>query len=160
MRITHLPAALLVVTALLGSSQTRAAGTAIALQGKGFQVYACEPTPAGFTWRLKAPDAALSDESGAVAGHHFAGPTWQANDGSTVVGEALVASPAPRPGAIPWLVLRAKSHAGSGIFASVDYIVRTGTEGGLAPATGCDAAHEGAESRVAYSATYVLFPQP
>ena len=40
-----------------------------------------------------APDASLLDAKGQVIGKHFAGPSWQANDGSIVVGEALNASP-------------------------------------------------------------------
>jgi hypothetical protein len=158
MRIVCLAA--LAAATLPGLNQARAAGAVIELQGKGFQIYTCETSPGGFAWRLKAPDATLSDASGAVTGHHFAGPTWQANDGSIVVGEVLATGLPPRPGAIPWLVLRAQSHTGSGIFASVGYIARTETEGGVAPAAGCDAAHQGTESHVAYSATYVLFPQP
>lgn len=160
MRIASPAAVLVAVAALFESNQAGAAESAIELHAKGFQVYVCEPSQKGAAWRLKGPDAVLSDGSGALVGHHFDGPTWQAVDGSSVVGEAVAASPAPQPGAISWLVLRATSHAGSGIFASVTYIARTNTEGGLAPATGCNAAHKGAESRVAYSATYVLFPQP
>ncbi len=64
----------------------------------------------------------------------------------------------PKAGAIPWLVLRAKSHAGDGLFAKVAYIVRSATEGGSAPTAGCDAAHVGAEARVGYRATYTFFP--
>jgi hypothetical protein len=158
MRIAHLLASLAIITALPGLQPARAAGAAIELQGRGFQIYTCQASPGGFAWHLKAPDAALSDASGAVAGRHFAGPSWQANDGSTVVGEVLAASPSPRAGAIPWLVLRAKSHSGSGVFAPVAYIARTDTQGGAAPVTGCDAAHKDAEIRIAYAATYVLFP--
>jgi hypothetical protein len=73
------------------------------------------------------------------------------------VGEPLSVSPSPDAGAIPWLVLHAKSHQGEGVMASVQYIVRMRTEGGMAPASGCDAAHADAEVRVPYSAVYVLF---
>jgi hypothetical protein len=73
------------------------------------------------------------------------------------VGELLVSNPAPQPNSIPWLLLRAKSRSGSGVFASVDYIARVHTEGGLAPADGCDATHTGAERRVPYAALYVFF---
>jgi hypothetical protein len=34
-------------------------------------------------------------------GGHYAGPTWEANDGSKVVGEVLQRADAPRPGAVP-----------------------------------------------------------
>ncbi len=84
----------------------------------------------------------------------------QPSDAGPVVGEVVVSNPAPQPGSIPWLLLRAKSHSGSGTLASVDYIARIRTEGGLAPADGCDAAHSRAERSVAYSASYVFFSQP
>ncbi len=152
-------------TALLGILASACAGHAIAatpaaisLTGKGAQIYTCAEVDTRFAWRLEAPDAMLTDAAGNRVGHHFAGPSWQAEDGSLVVGEALVASPSPRAGAIPWLVLHAKSHAGAGLFAAVAYIVRSDTEGGVAPVTGCDAAHAGTKTSVDYSATYTFFP--
>jgi hypothetical protein len=142
------------------SAQTaHAAGEAMKLRGTGAQIYTCEASPAGFRWRLKAPEATLLDDEGADFGRHFTGPSWQARDGSTVAGEVMVSNTAPQPGSIPWLLLRAKSHSGSGAFASVAYIARIHTEGGLAPANGCDATHAGAERRVPYSAFYVFFFQ-
>jgi hypothetical protein len=86
-----------------------------------------------------------------------AGPSWQAQDGSTVVGEVITSSTSPQAGSIPWLLLRAKSHSGDGVFASIGFIVRIQTEGGVAPATGCDADHAGTETRVPYNAIYVFF---
>jgi hypothetical protein len=130
---------------------------AIELEARGVQIYVCTQTADAVTWRLKGPEADLFDVAGVPAGRHFEGPSWQAKDGSTVVGEALITSKSPTEGSIPWLVLRAKSHEGNGQFASVDYVVRMRTEGGVAPATGCDAAHVGAETRVGYQAVYVLF---
>jgi hypothetical protein len=131
---------------------------AIEAFGKGVQIYTCKAVAANYAWTLKAPEATLSDVKGNVIGKHFAGPSWQANDGSTVVGEALNASPSPDAGAIPWLVIHAKSTTGSGVLSKVAYVVRTRTEGGLAPATGCDAGHADAEVRVPYSAVYIFFP--
>ncbi|APG03913.1 hypothetical protein BJI69_08335 [Luteibacter rhizovicinus DSM 16549] len=131
---------------------------AIEAFGKGVQIYTCKAVAANYAWTLKAPEATLSDVKGNVIGKHFAGPSWQANDGSTVVGEALNASPSPDTGAIPWLVIHAKSTTGSGVLSKVAYVVRTRTEGGVAPATGCDASHADAEVRVPYSAVYLFFP--
>lgn len=130
---------------------------AIEALGKGVQIYTCKASNGAYAWTLKAPDASLSDAKGNVIGKHFAGPSWQATDGSTVVGEPLNVSPSPAAGAIAWLVLHAKSHTGDGIMANVQYIVRTRTQGGVAPASGCDASHTGAEVRVPYSATYTFF---
>jgi hypothetical protein len=90
-----------------------------------------------------------------VAGKHYAGPTWQASDGSTVVG-ARVAGATPDPTAIPWLLLRATSHAGAGEMTEVTYIQRVATTGGLAPAEGCTPASLGAVARVPYTASYCL----
>ena len=117
----------------------------------------CRASAGVHAWTLKAPDATLRDAKGNVIGKHFAGPSWQANDGSQVVGEPLNVSPSPNPGAIPWLVLRAISHTGAGEMAGVGYIVRTRTEGGVAPASGCDASHVNAEVRVPYGAIYLFF---
>jgi len=136
-----------------------AAATAIQLQGKGVQIYGCQAADAGFGWKLKGPEAVLLNSAGAQVGRHFAGPSWQAADGSTIVGEPLVASPSPATGSVAWLVLRVKSSSGAGLFANVAYVARTATEGGAAPMAGCDAAHAGAEVRVPYTATYTLFPQ-
>lgn len=157
---TTLIAGLLGAMAVALPAIARADTAAIELRAHGVQIYACEQVSNAFAWRLKGPEAALLDTAGAEFGRHFAGPSWQAKDGSTVVGEAFVSGQSPTAGSIPWLVLRAKSHTGSGIFASVEYVVRLQTEGGVAPAAGCDQAHAGAESRVPYNAVYVLFGVP
>ncbi len=130
---------------------------AIEAFGKGVQIYRCSPSAGSYAWALKAPEATLSDAKGQLIGKHFAGPTWESVDGSSVVGEPLNVSSSPDSGAIPWIVLHAKSHAGAGTMADVDYVVRTRTEGGVAPAGGCDAKHADAEVRIPYSAIYLFF---
>ena len=132
-------------------------GAAVMLQGKGAQIYACTKAGDAYAWKLKAPDAALYDAAGNKVGKHFAGPTWQSNDGSQVVAEAVSASPSPEAHAVAWLVLHAKDHVGSGSMAAVDYIVRANTAGGVAPKDGCDEAHANAEIRVPYTAAYLFF---
>ena len=97
----------------------------------------------------------MFDQSGARIGRHYAGPTWESADGSRVVGEVEQRSAVQ--GAIPWLLLRAKSNEGTGVFASVKYIQRVDTVGGVAPSSGCDAAHADAEARVDYSANYDFY---
>jgi hypothetical protein len=64
---------------------------------------------------------------------------------------------APDPSAIPWLLLEAQEHTGSGAFSTVTYIQRLDTVGGVAPVEGCDEAHEGDEARVPYEATYAFY---
>ena len=120
----------------------------------GVQIYACQLAPdGGAAWTFTAPEATLRDLGGAPAGRHYAGPTWEAPDGSAVVG-AKVAGASPDGAAIPWLLLSAKEHRGAGQLAGVTYIQRIATSGGLAPASGCTAAAAGAEARVPYTATY------
>ena len=127
------------------------------LQGRGVQIFRCESAPAGARWALLGPDAKLFTAAGKLAGRHFAGPSWQAEDGSLVVGAVIATGAAPAPHDAPWLVLRAASHAGAGVFASVTTVTRSQTEGGAAPATGCDGTHLGATARVPYSASYAFF---
>lgn len=149
----------LAVAMLVGAAHAQGASKPAAIEafGKGVQIYTCQASGGSFAWVLKAPDATLADAKGKAIARHFAGPSWRANDGSTVVGQPLNVSPSPDAGAIPWLVLRAKSHVGKGEMATVQYIVRERTEGGTAPATGCDAGHAGREVRVPYSAVYLFF---
>ena len=63
-------------------------------------------------------------------------------------------------GSIPWLLLKAKSNDGAGKLSAVRYITRTDTSGGVAPASGCDAGHAGAEAPVQYLATYDFYGAP
>ena len=130
------------------------------LHGSGVQIYECRPSPQGtsqFAWSLQAPAADLADGSGKDVGRHYEGPTWEANDGSKVIGELVAHDPGPVPSAVPWLLLRAKSTAGKGMFAKVQFIQRLNTVGGLPPQTGCDPTHVGQRTRVAYSADYYFY---
>jgi hypothetical protein len=133
---------------------------AFLLDAIGQQIYGCQPTATGYGWGLIAPDADLFKPNGHVAGSHYAGPTWEALDGSTVVG-ARVAAYSADPTAIPWLLLSAASHAGHGKMSKVSFIHRLDTTAGLAPTTGCDADHVGAQSSIDYTATYYFYePKP
>ena len=121
---------------------------------QGVQIYTCD----GSAWVFKAPEATLyADEGGnGVVGKHYAGPTWESNSGSKVVGTRLRGA-TPDPNAIPWLLLKAVSNDGNGILAQVTYIQRVNTTGGKAPTTGCDASHPGEEVRVPYTAEYFFY---
>jgi hypothetical protein len=125
----------------------------------GSQVYVCQPRtgePSVFEWTFKAPEAALLNEAGEKIGRHYAGPTWEADDGSRVVGEVVERAAAPTSDAIPWLLLRAKTAEGAGVFGTVSYVQRLETVGGVAPAEGCDQTMAGAELAVPYQATYTF----
>jgi hypothetical protein len=90
-------------------------------------------------------------------GGHYAGPTWEANDGSKVVGEVVERANAAGPGAIPWLLLKARSNDGPGAFRTVTYVQRLETAGGVAPTEGCHQSAAGAERAVEYGATYTFY---
>jgi hypothetical protein len=127
------------------------------VHAKGDQIYACKSDAAQFTWTLKAPDAQLFDQDGKSFGKHFAGPSWEANDGSRVTGKAVANAPSPDGDSIPWLLVNVINHEGSGALSRATTIQRLNTKGGKAPATGCDASHLGQELRVPYSADYLFF---
>jgi hypothetical protein len=126
----------------------------------GTQNYTCQQTATGYAWTLVAPDATLVDDHGKKIMSHYAGPTWKAKDGSTVVG-ARVDGVTVSPTAIPWLLLRAASttegpHNGDRL-TETTYIQRINTTGGLAPSTGCDAGHLGEARNVEYTADYYFY---
>jgi Protein of unknown function (DUF3455) len=126
----------------------------------GVQVYVCTAKaddPNEFVWTFKAPEAELWNDQGEQVGTHYAGPTWESNDGSKVVAELVERANAPDPGAIPWLLLRSNSNAGAGAFTPVTYVQRLETVGGLAPVEGCDRSTAEVERDVEYTATYVFY---
>ena len=136
-------------------------GEVLTLQARatGVQIYRCSAAkddPARFEWSLVAPEARLSDRGGKQIGKHYAGPTWEAADGSRVVGE-VAARANPNPNGVAWLLLKAKSTQGVGTFAAVRFVQRLHTAGGNAPPDGCTQAAAGQEARVPYSADYLFY---
>ena len=127
----------------------------------GVQIYVCKvDSDQGASWVLKAPEAKLTDATGKTIIYHAAGPSWKHIDGSEVIGKVVAKQDAPKPGAIPWLLLSAASHtgAGNGIMLRVTTIQRVYTSGGLAPeANECTASAKDNESRVPYTADYYFY---
>jgi hypothetical protein len=126
----------------------------------GAQVYVCKAkadNPDAFEWTFKAPVAELLNETGEHVGKHYAGPTWEGNDGSKVIGEVVERANASDPGAIPLLLLKAKSNEGAGAFSSVTFVQRLETVGGVAPTDGCDRSAADVERSVEYTATYAFY---
>jgi len=129
-----------------------------AAQGKGVQIYTCTQQGLAFEWALKSPEATLFDAQGQKLGTHSAGPTWTATDGSSITGKVLEKRVSPDPLSIPWLLLAATPASGhSGAFANIAFVRRSDTQGGIAPADGCDATHPNVEARVPYTATYTFY---
>ena len=131
------------------------------LRATGVQIYECQPTkndPSKFEWSFKAPEASLMTTGGRIVGKHYAGPTWEATDGSRVIGEVIANSPSTKPNSIAQLLLRAKATAGNGLFTHVQYIQRLNTVGGGAPSiVGCGKEQAGQQLRASYTADYVFY---
>src|SRR6266700_8281861 len=109
----------------------------VVAQATGVQIYECAASktdPTRFEWAFKAPEAQLVDNAGKSIGKHYAGPTWESNDGSKAVGEVKARDDGPDVNAIPWLLLSAKSTSGVGILGRTASVQRVQTVGGKAPA--------------------------
>jgi hypothetical protein len=118
----------------------------------GVQIYVWS----GTEWVFKAPEAVLYAEPNLQGeiGIHYAGPRWEANDGSVVAGSSPVRC-FPDETAIPWLRLNATPLSSHGLFSGVTYIQRVNTTGGLAPAFAGSAIGE--EARISYTAEYYFY---
>jgi FtsP/CotA-like multicopper oxidase with cupredoxin domain len=122
--------------------------------GIGFQIYHWN----GTTWGAATPSAGIFADAagnGQVA-THFAGPSWQSNSGSKVVG-TVINRCTPDAASIAWLSLSAVP-TGAGIFSKVTFIQRLNTVGGNAPST--DGSVVGQEARIPYTADYLFYQAP
>lgn len=133
---------------------------ALSARAQGVQIYICSADvndPTAWHWALQRPEAELFDAQNHKIGSHFAGPTWEALDGSRIVGEVVARDDGPDADAIPWLLLRVKQRSGRGVLDQVQSIQRAFTVGGMAPVAGCSAAKQGAVHRSPYSASYYFY---
>ena len=109
-----------------------------------------------FEWAFVGPVATLLGADRKAVGKYYAGPTWEAADGSKVTGKQVAVAPAGA-GNIPLQLVKAEPAMGSGAMTGVSYIQRLNTKGGVAPAAACDAAGKGQRQVVAYQADYVFY---
>ena len=127
--------------------------------GVGEITYECRAkagTTDAFEWAFVAPVATLMDMSKKQVGKYYAGPTWEASDGSKVTGKQVAVSPAA-PGNIPFQLVKAEPATGNGAMSNVTYIQRLNTKGGVAPSDACSAGSVGAKKQVGYQADYVFY---
>jgi hypothetical protein len=118
--------------------------------GRGVQIY----TWNGASWGSPVPEATLFDGEGIVA-IHFAGPTWESNSGSKVVGAVVPPTVTVDTNAIPWVLLKAVHTEGPGIFAETTFVQRVNTIGGRAPVE--SGTFIGQVARVPYTADYFFY---
>lgn len=162
----------LLFAACAGSSPPRALATPVpgklvpigetlvgAVIARGVQIYECRARgdSIGAEWAFVAPEADLYDEQGRPAGKHFAGPSWDAGDGSRIAGTVQASAVAPRADSIAWLLLNTHSVGGAGRFAAVTSVQRIETAGGTAPDAGCTTTRIGRTVRVPYAAVYTMY---
>jgi hypothetical protein len=150
------------------------------LRGRGFgtQNYECQPVSSlgRVDWVLFTPQATLFGDLDEQLITHFFSPNpdendivrvaWQhSRDTSTVWGrliESSVDSNFVAAGAIPWLLIeKAGAQAGptgGDTLSRTSFIQRVNTEGGVAPATGCDRPTDiGKRQFVPYAADYFFY---
>lgn len=133
---------------------------AMIVPAKGVQIYECRAGKAqdgAYEWAFVGPEAELFDTRGMKIGRHYAGPSWEAIDGSKIVASVKASADSPVEGAIPWLLLGAKSVGPEGAFSHVSSVRRVNTVGGIAPGRSCFAAAAGTLARVPYTADYYFF---
>ena len=131
----------------------------MATTGVGEITYECrekKDTAGQYEWAFVGPVATLYSGDKKRVGKYYAGPTWEAADGSRVTGKQVAIAPAS-PGNIPLQLVRADPAMGAGAMTGVSYIQRLNTKGGVAPAMACDAMGKGNRQVVAYEADYVFY---
>lgn len=107
-------------------------------------------------WVFVAPVATLYGADKTMVGRYYAGPTWEAKDGSKVTGKQVAVAPAGA-GNIPLQLVKTDPAMGMGAMQGLSYIQRLNTQGGVAPAMACDASTKGQRQQVKYAADYVFY---
>jgi hypothetical protein len=142
-------AAAQVPAAIAASGET----TIATYHAEGAQIYECKTGSDGkLGWAFREPIATLLLNDKTV-GRHYAGPTWESVDGSTVTGKEVGHAPGRTANDVPWLKLDAVSRRGSGTFADVITVQRINTNGGAAQGV---CGQSGAFHSVPYSADYIF----
>jgi hypothetical protein len=120
----------------------------------GAQVYECKADAASkLVWQFREPIATLLVD-GKTVGRHYAGPSWEMADGSTVSAKVSGRAPGTTSSDIPLLKLDVSTRRGEGQLTGVTTIQRINTRGGVAEGT-CSAA--GAFLSVPYAADYAFY---
>jgi hypothetical protein len=125
------------------------------LQGRGVQVFRCEPRGSGFTWVFRLPEAELVDAAGKQLVRHGANFSFEHVDGSRLLGSVVDFDDAPDTNNLRWLLLSTRSF-GQGELTNVLYVQRVNTNGGMPPAR-CEAAQQNRLLRVDFSADFVFY---
>ena len=96
----------------------------------GAQIYECvarDGKPPA--WTFREPIATLV-KGGATVGRHYAGPSWELDDGGVITGRVADTQPGPTPTDIPQLKLDVVARFGHGLLDQASTVYRVGTSGG------------------------------
>ena len=127
---------------------------ALVVHAEGAQLYQCEPDDGGHAvWTFREPIATLIGDNGKTMGRHYAGPTWELDDGGAVKGKLLASAPGAGANDISLSKLAVADHRGAGALSGVSLILRLNTHGGALKGACVVAGELHAES---YSADYVF----
>ena len=122
----------------------------------GVQVYSCEyDAQHQLGWVFKNPQATLYDTSGQALIRHSAGPSWEADDGSRIVGHVIAQTPSETAASVPQLLLETRSTAASGMLSAIRFVQRVNTVGGVMPPSPCSTEHQLGSSP--YIANYIFY---
>jgi hypothetical protein len=125
----------------------------VLINAQGAQIYECKADTAGrLVWQFREPVAALF-EDGKTIGRHYAGPTWELDDGSRITGKVAGRAPGASPSDIPLLKLEVATRGTDGRLKDATTVQRLNTKGGVAEGP-CDRA--GALLSIPYSADYAF----
>jgi len=91
----------------------------LSVHAEGAQIYECKTGSDGrLTWTFREPIASLMLD-GRTVGRHYAGPTWEHVDGSSVQAKVIGNAPGATANDIPWLKLEVVERRGTGALAGV-----------------------------------------
>ena len=125
------------------------------LQGRGVQVFRCEPRGSTYQWVFRLPEADLVDATGKAVIRHGANFSFEHTDGSRLLASVVDFDDAPQGNNLRWLLLSARSF-GQGALTGVTHVQRVNTNGGMPPAR-CDASQQNRLLRVDFSADFVFY---
>lgn len=126
----------------------------VTIHAEGAQVYECKADAAGqLAWQFREPIATLLVD-GKTIGRHFAGPSWELDDGSAVAGKVVGRAVGASKADIPLLKLAASPQRDRGMLAGATTIQRLNTKGGTAEGP-CESV--GSLLSVPYAADYAFY---
>ncbi len=125
------------------------------LKGTGVQIFRCEAFGREYLWHFRQPEANLTDDRGQLVARHGANFTFEHRDGSRLVATITAYEDAPSPEDLRWVLMSAKSF-GRGALASIAYVQRVNTHGGMPPPS-CLPSEVNRLLRVDFSADFIFY---